>query len=142
MRRRSPKRLRRRAGAAPFLRFVRSLNCCSCGRPAPSEASHVTISANQKGTGTKVSDAQVVPHCRACHRAWEERRGPFAGWSRDDRYEQARAWVAAVQLLATPETYEQAIEFERFGLGTVLPEVGGAWSWWPATGGPMPWRAA
>jgi hypothetical protein len=142
LRPRSPRRLTRRAADAPYLRFVRLLACCSCGRPAPSEASHVTLSANQKGTGMKVSDAQCVPHCRRCHREFEERRGRFAGWSRQERWSQAAAWVAAVQLLATPETYEQALTFAELGLGTIEMGPDGAWSWWPATGGPMAWRAA
>lgn len=90
----------------------------------------------------KVSDAQVVPHCRACHRDWEQRRGRFAKWSREERWSQAAAWVAAVQLLATPETYEQARDFAELGLGTIETGPEGAWSWWPATGGPMAWRAA
>lgn len=135
MKRRPPRRLSRRAGDTPYRRFVNSLPCCSCGRPSPSEASHVTLSADQKGVGMKVSDAQVVPHCRACHRAWEQRRGRFEGWSRQERWDQAARWVAAVQLLATPEGREQALDFQDLGLGWIELTGETGWAWHP---GPRP----
>lgn len=142
MRRKPPRRIAKRLADRPYVRFVKALPCCVCGRPGPSDASHVTLSANQKGIGMKVPDDQVVPKCREHHRDWEQRRGRFAKWSREERWSQAAAWVAAVQLLATPETYEQALTFSELGLGTIEVGPGGAWSWWPATGGPMAWRAA
>jgi hypothetical protein len=131
MRRKPPRRLSRRAGDTPYVRFVRLLSCCACGRPSPSEASHVTLSADQKGVGMKVSDAQCVPHCggpKGCHAQWEQRRGRFAGWDRQMRWDTAARWVAAVQLLAIPETRDQARDFEVMGLGVAVEtEAGFAW---------------
>ena len=45
------------------LRHVRSLACCGCGLPGPSEAHHV----GAHPMGRKASDALAAPPCRDCH---------------------------------------------------------------------------
>lgn len=131
MRKRAPKRLARRAADAPRLNYIRAMSCIACGRHGPCEASHVTTGPNVKGTGMKVSDRSVVPHCggpRGCHAQWEQRRGRFAGWTREERWEQARAWVVAVELATTPEDHEHALVLEAAGLGRIETTEHG-WAW-------------
>lgn len=55
--------------SASHLQHVRSLACCGCGSPAPSEAHHVGSHA----MSVKPSDALACPLCYECH------RGPH-GW--------------------------------------------------------------
>lgn len=118
-----------------FGKFVRSLPCCVCGTTRNIEASHVALSADQKGVGIKVPHAQRVPHCggpRGCHAAWEQRKGRFAGFTREQRYELAAVWVRTVHLLAVPEDRNAAEHFENLGLGTIVADAHG-WAWAPAT---------
>lgn len=123
---------------AAFKRFVQGLPCICCGHPGPSTASHVTLNANQKGTGMKVDHLQVVPHCEdgagGCHPQWEERRGRFVGWSKDRRYEQAAAWVYAVHGILAIEVDDKphALDLQAAELGTVTEQPDGTWSWLPA----------
>jgi hypothetical protein len=115
-------------------RFVQQLPCCVCGKRAPSEASHVALSPDQKGVSMKVPHSQVVPKCRPCHGEWEERRGRFVGWSRERRWEQASAWVEAVHALMTPgDSRDDALALEAAGLGRVIGNGGGGWSWLPGS---------
>lgn len=93
---RKPKRLSKRTPeASAYMAFVRTLSCIVCGR-VPVDASHVSLGPNDKGIGMKVSDFQVVPHCRKCHQEWEERRGFCRGWSKEMRWATAERWVADV----------------------------------------------
>ena len=81
--------------------FVRKLPCVSCTRwTGPVDASHMTLGPNEKGIGMKVSDYQVVPHCRTCHGEWEERRGRFLWMSKEERWLQAAAWVTETRIKA------------------------------------------
>lgn len=108
MKRRPARRIEAREADRPFLEFVRTLPCCSCNAPAPSEASHVTLGPNEKGMGMKVPDDQAVPHCRSCHRDWEQRRGRFAGWERDRRWAKAAEWVTRIVGLFRPARESEA----------------------------------
>lgn len=52
-----------------YLDFVRSLPCCKCGRPGPSDPHHVRSSAHA-GIGIKPSDTRSIPLCggiSGCH---------------------------------------------------------------------------
>ena len=49
-----------------YLDFIRAQDCCTCGRPAPSQAAHVRIRGGG-GMGLKPSDYRTVPLCAACH---------------------------------------------------------------------------
>jgi hypothetical protein len=50
--------------------WIRTLACCACGHPAPSEAAHTGIDG---GMSMKASDYSCVPLCSDCHT-----RGPLA----------------------------------------------------------------
>lgn len=96
--RRRPKKSSARRNVA-YRYFVRTLPCIVCGA-TPVDASHVSLGPDEKGVGLKVDDIQCVPHCRKCHREWEERRGFCWGWSKKQRWERAIEWVAETQLKA------------------------------------------
>lgn len=80
--------------------FCRESACISCRKPGPCDPSHVTLSADQKGHGMLVPLTQMVPHCvttldgTGCHEQWEQRKGIFSKFSKDDRYAIAARWVA------------------------------------------------
>lgn len=136
--RRGPRSDKRTPYENALAAFVRTLPCVVCGDAGPwarIEASHVATSADQKGTGMKVPHTQVVPKCRFHHVQWEERRGVFAGWSKEKRYEMAATWLRELQLAITPEDYTGALELERWGLGRVVGEAD-AWHWLPLAGEP------
>ncbi len=141
MRRTWMKRKPRRASKrhdSPYRAFVRSLPCCVCHATRNVEASHVSLGPNDKGVGLKSHDRQCVPHCggpRGCHGQWEERRGFCKGWTKDERWERAREWVAATQLLAVPQDHDQALALEALGIGRRVIH-GNAWAWLPAAGAP------
>lgn len=140
----APSKKNKRATSArnntPYRNFVRTLDCINCGRFAPSDPAHVATGPGQKGTALKVDDMQCVPLCRGpegCHRYFDGNadgpRNPFRGWTKEQKYARARAWVEATQLAAIPETIEQAWAMAEMGLGDVLKEVQGAgWAWRPA----------
>lgn len=55
-----------------YLSFVRTLACCVCRAPAPSEAAHVRMACLEHGKeytgkGEKPSDRYCTPLCRDCH---------------------------------------------------------------------------
>jgi hypothetical protein len=53
----------------PYLSWLRTLPCDSCGAPPPSEASH--INNDHKGHGTKAPDLWAIPECHQCHERYE-----------------------------------------------------------------------
>lgn len=81
---------RKRDDAEPDrLAFIRTLPCCApgCdGTCGPVEAHHHCLLG--AGVGRKAPDSAAMPLGRDHHRALHERRGPFAGMTR----EQLRAW--------------------------------------------------
>lgn len=122
-----------------WLSFVRSLTCCCAhlgGCRGRSQASHITLSANQKGTGMPVNIQQTVPHCDFHHKCWDGRQGrtgnPFNDLSKEERYALGTEWVDAVMLSATPEgDRAQADELERWGIGKVIGDGSDSWAWLP-----------
>lgn len=54
-----PKRIR----DEKYLRYIRSLPCNACPKPAPSIPHHTKAG----GMGTKCSDYETVPLCKRCH---------------------------------------------------------------------------
>jgi len=65
------------------MRDVKSLPCCICNAPAPSDAHHCF---SQRFGQRKTGHMQVIPLCKNCHqvgpnaihnskRAWEDRNG-------------------------------------------------------------------
>lgn len=94
MRREAPRRVARRAHLGAHGAFVRTQPCCSCARPGPNEAAHMTLGRNEKGMGMKVADEQRVALCRVCHKAWDQHAGKFANWSDESRYSLGAIWVA------------------------------------------------
>lgn len=57
-----------------YLAWIRTQPCSHCGAPPPSEASHHGL----RGVGTKASDHEALPACRACH-AHHHQVGRFPG---------------------------------------------------------------
>lgn len=126
------------AAALGYMAAVRKLPCIRCGREGsedmPNQASHITLGADQKGTGMKVPTSQVVSHCFDCHTAWDGRSGFCAGWSKVRRYLAGAKWVTKTRDLLTPgvDNFDQALELAERGAGRVVVEKTGAWSWVPA----------
>ncbi len=133
LKRKSARRLARRAALSPLLAFVRRQDCLCCGRKGPSDPAHMTLSRGEKGVGMKTPDTQAVPLCRAHHRAWDQHTGRFAGWSDDERYALASTWVDTIRMAVTPDCYDKALLLEAAGLGTVERDDAGEWvGWLPA----------
>lgn len=63
---------------AKRLAYIRTLDCIVCGKPGPSEATHLRI-GHVAGTGQKPADILTVPQCRRCHDE-EGRIGPPKAW--------------------------------------------------------------
>lgn len=70
----------------PYLRRVRGLSCCACGRPGPSEAHHCRDLPDYDEQGLyqrlpaaaqKSGDRDAIPLCPFCHRLFHLRRGEF-----------------------------------------------------------------
>lgn len=119
--------------------YVRSLPCAAShlGRCwGPMQASHLTLSADQKGTAMKVPHRQTGPLCKRHHDFWDGRNrkdNPFDALSKDDRYEMAQAWLEVVHEAATPgDDRDHADELERLGLGKVTGNgTPYGWNWLP-----------
>lgn len=76
------------------LAWVRSLDCCACGKAGPSHPHHRTLSG--RGKGQKSADDQTMPLCFDCHRDLHSLTGRFRGFTR----EMLHAWqVARVELI-------------------------------------------
>ena len=56
----------------PYLDWLKTLPCDTCGAPPPSDPSHIN---SFKGQGTKSPDPFAIPECRRCHEIYE-RNGP------------------------------------------------------------------
>lgn len=52
----------------PYLDWIKTLPCDTCGAGAPSDPSHFN---GFKGMGTKSPDLLVIPQCRYCHEEYE-----------------------------------------------------------------------
>lgn len=70
----------------PYLDWLKTLPCDTCGAPAPSDPSHVN---SVKGMGTKSPDPLAIPECRSCHENYERGSG----------YAEQRIYRAAFYLL-------------------------------------------
>lgn len=74
-----------------YLTWVKRQRCCAPGAPTgctgPVEAHH----AGRRGVGQKAKDSTAIPLCAGHHRwgGWHEHRGPFTGWTAEQR----RAWA-------------------------------------------------
>jgi hypothetical protein len=54
--------------SAPYLKYIRSLECLACGGTRRVEAAHI----GPKGLGQKRDDKDALPLCVACHRELHE----------------------------------------------------------------------
>jgi hypothetical protein len=63
----------------PYLDWLKTLPCDTCGAPAPSDPSHLN---SYKGMGTKAPDLFSIPQCRGCHEEYE--RDPGWEWHAGD----------------------------------------------------------
>jgi hypothetical protein len=111
--RRGPSRrsLNRTLAAALYVRWVHGRPCVLDAAHAcagPIQQSHGRNLDGPTGMGRKESDFDSVPMCRGCHEQWEQYKGAFAGWTREQR----RLWMQA----------QIVIEHAEFELsGGVLP---------------------
>ena len=69
-----------------YLAFIRELPCCApsvteCQSPPPQHPHHSTGA----GMGMKTGDRETMPLCWMHHRQFHEGKGPFDGWTRDER---------------------------------------------------------
>ena len=76
-----------------YLVWVRGLTCVSCGIDKSTEAHHM----GARGMGQKCSDLEAVPMCSACHHAWHDANGIFAGVSKPERASFAQMAIADTQ---------------------------------------------
>jgi hypothetical protein len=52
----------------PYLDWLKTLPCDTCGAGAPCDPSHFN---GLKGAGTKSADLLAIPQCRSCHELYE-----------------------------------------------------------------------
>lgn len=52
----------------PYLQWLKTLPCDTCGAPPPSDPSHLNA---WKGMGTKSPDLFAIPECRECNRKYD-----------------------------------------------------------------------
>ena len=70
------------------LELIRTLACCQCQAPPPSQAAHSNWSEHGKGKGIKADDSYTVALCRVCHGDFdlyvnlnrEQAKTKFADW--------------------------------------------------------------
>ena len=96
---------------AKHLRWIRTLPCATCHKPAPSEASHIRAGTDG-GMGLKPSDWFCIPQCRECHA--ELHRGEKRFWEKNGGIEKALSlsnglWVR------TGDTDQALLMIARFG---------------------------
>ena len=75
-----------------YLRWVRTQRCRAPGAPAGCAGAVEAHHAGRHGVGQRAHDRTAVPLCRAHHRAWHDARGPFEGWTANQR----RGWAIEV----------------------------------------------
>jgi len=51
-----------------YLAYVRTLPCCVCNKPGPSEPHHIKGVGGFSGAGLKAPDYASMPMCATCHR--------------------------------------------------------------------------
>ena len=49
------------------LNLIRTLSCCQCYAPPPSQAAHSNWHEHGKGKGIKADDLYTIPLCHKCH---------------------------------------------------------------------------
>ncbi len=87
------RRVAARAALRPYVAWVRTLACISCGHEGPSDAAHMPV--GPRGVGLKAPDTSVVPLCRACHLHTDGHTN--RPMPRDMRRELAKCWVEKTQ---------------------------------------------
>lgn len=95
MRRRRPRRLDTGQSNPAFLAFVHELPCCAADLgpcSGPIEAHHA---GPKPGLAMKAPDNTCVPLCRRHHGELTNRRGPFAGKTREEMRAIQDDWIAA-----------------------------------------------
>ena len=67
------------------LNLIRTLSCCQCYAPPPSQAAHSNWHEHGKGKGIKADDEYTIPLCIFCHQK-------FDTYSMGLNREQSKAW--------------------------------------------------
>ena len=93
MRRRPPRRLDTAQSNPAFLDWVHGERCCLAGPTCRGriEAHHA---GRKPGLALKAPDDTCVPLCRNHHADVTERKGPFAGRTREEMRVTQDAWIA------------------------------------------------
>ena len=95
IRARRPRRLDTAQSNPAFLQWLHGEPCCAADLGpcmGPIEAHHA---GPKPGIALKAPDATAVPICRGHHKAVTERRGSFAGKTREEMRELQDDWIAA-----------------------------------------------
>ena len=95
-----------------YMRIVKELPCCVCGRPGPSDAHHPIH--DRYGT-RRAPDMHVIPLCKSCHQngpdaihngkqTWREKHGPDHGY-----IEETQRKVSDILLIRRLSTFPSSI---------------------------------
>jgi hypothetical protein len=102
----NPRRIKARRGpwrSKEHKARVRELPCCAPGAPrgcrGRKTASHLDQGLKEKGMGMKTGDQNCVPHCNEHNACWDGHRGPFAGWTDEEREVYADEAIHETQVL-------------------------------------------
>lgn len=66
------------------LNLIRTLSCCQCYAPPPSQAAHSNWHEHGKSKGIKADDEYTIPLCHTCHADFDQYRHMTR--------EQSKAW--------------------------------------------------
>ena len=82
------------------LNLIRTLSCCQCYAPPPSQAAHSNWHEHGKGKGIKADDRYTISLCRDCHQKFDT-----YGLGMDGQ--QSKAWFLKMLDKTNRALYEQ-----------------------------------
>jgi hypothetical protein len=81
---------------------VRELECCAPNAPIGCRGritcSHLDVELTEKGAGMKTGDQNTAPHCWGHNCAWDQKTGPFRGWTKVERARYAEEAIHETQV--------------------------------------------
>ena len=90
-----------------YLAFIRTLPCCVCGRPGPSDPHHLGSGA----VGAKASDYRTIPLCREHHNdahAWTKSK-----WLAEQGDPEAVVQVCLIHFIEQKVVKGEGYDFSR-----------------------------